>query len=107
MKQTTKLGWIFIGLGAIFLLAGLALLMILTLGAGSSGMGGELPSDPSLWTELMNFAIRLIEVDWNATRVGIFIVLAGMVLEGSGTYLIMQEDKPKRRTTHRKKTTRR
>ena len=104
MKQTTKLGWIFIALGAVFLLSGLALLMILTLGAGSSGMaGGDLPGETTIWGELMNFAIRLIEVDWNATRVGIFIVLAGMVLEGSGTYLIMQEDKPQRRSRSKSK----
>ena len=77
-----------------------------TLGPGMDGSLGELP-DPSFWVTLANavmgFIIDLLEVEWTPIRVGVFLIIVGVIFDGGGTYLVMSSE-PKRRST-RKNTT--
>ena len=89
-KTKTTVGWVLIGLGALFLIAGLVVLVAITMTANSGSMADPLPPT-SIWTAIMDFVIRLINVEWNPSRVGVFLVLVGMALEGGGIYVMIAD----------------
>ena len=95
MKIKTTLGWILVGLGALFLIGGLFVIIFATV-----GINGDVPLSvpdisPSLWVSiadrLMDFTLKLLEVDWTPTRVGVFLIVIGLVLEGGGTYVLISK----------------
>jgi hypothetical protein len=96
MKTKMILGWILVGLGAIFLIGGLFVLIFATV-QGSGDMALDAPSiSPSLWVSIadrvMDFIIELLEVDWTPTRVGIFLIVIGLVFEGGGAYALLSKN---------------
>ena len=98
MKPKTKLGWILIVLGAIFLICGLYLLMNLALQDGISGsMDAELPGSTSIWTRMMDYSLELLSVDWTPSRIGVFLILVGLALEAGGGYLLLSSTTRRRR----------
>jgi hypothetical protein len=106
MKTKLTLGWIFVLTGTLFLVSGLGVMIFATLGPGMEGPTGGLPSDPSIWVSLANavmgFIIELLEVEWTPIRVGVFLIVIGFVLDGSGAYLMVaSEAKPKKSTRSR------
>ena len=108
MKPKLALAWIFILTGTLFLISGLVVMIFATLRPGMEGPSG-LP-EPSFWVTLanavMDFIIDLLEVDWTPVRVGVFLIVVGVIFDGGGTYLITSsEAKPKKRSTRLGKTT--
>jgi len=94
MKPKQLLGWILVALGILFLLTGLVVTVFATVptsGDNSIQSNQDLPS--SVWVELansvMDFTLRLLAIEWTPTRVGIFLIIVGMVLEGVGAYSLM------------------
>jgi hypothetical protein len=109
MKPKLALAWIFVLTGTLFLISGLVVMIFATLRPGMEGPSG-LP-DPSFWVNLANivmaFIIELLEVDWTPVRVGVFLIIVGVIFDGGGAYLIMSsEAKPKRRSTRKHSKTR-
>jgi len=39
----------------------------------------------------------LINVEWSPTRVGVFLTLVGMALEGGGVYVLITDPKAKKK----------
>ena len=108
MKTKLTLGWIFVFTGTLFLLSGLVVMIFSTLRPGMDGsMGGEI-ADPSFWVALANavmaFIINLLEVDWTPIRAGVFLIVVGVIMDGSGAYLMISgEKKPKQSRKRRPK----
>ena len=108
MKTKQSLGWVFVITGSLFLLSGLVVMLFATLRPGLDGsMGGEIV-DPSFWVTLANavmaFIIELLEVNWTPVRVGVFLIVIGVIMDGGGAYLMVSaEEKPKRRSTRGRK----
>jgi hypothetical protein len=103
MKPKLTLAWIFVLTGTLFLISGLIVMIFATFGSGMEGPSGGIP-DPSFWVTLANavmeFIIDLLEVDWTPVRVGVFLIIVGVIFDGGGAYLIMSsEPKSKRRNT--------
>ncbi len=97
-KQT--LGWIFVITGTVFLVSGLVVMIFATLNPGFDASGGEIV-DPSIWVSLanriMDFTIDLLKVDWTPVRVGVFLIIIGVIMDGGAAYLmISSEGKSKR-----------
>ena len=108
MKTQRTLGWIFVFTGTLFLLSGLVVMIFATLRPGMDGSMGEVPVDPSFWVSLANavmaFIINLLEVDWTPIRAGVFLIVVGVIMDGSGAYLMISgEKKPKRSRKRRTK----
>ena len=90
------LAWILVGLGVLFLVSGL---IVTTFATVSSG--GNMPQadavPASMWVEfanrIMDFTLELLAMEWTATRVGIFFIVVGMVLEGVGVYTLISTTK--------------
>ena len=80
-------------MGALFLISGLIVLIFATLHIG--GDMAPAAASPSVWVSLadslMEFTIKLLEVDWNPTRVGVFLIVIGLVLEGGGAYSLIKK----------------
>ncbi len=96
MQAKSLLGWIFIGIGALFLVGGLFVLIFVTTVSVSNGMALDAPpiqAPASIWVtvaeRVMDFTIQLLEVEWTPTRVGIFLIVIGLVFEGGGAYLLV------------------
>ena len=102
-KTKLTLGWLLIVTGTLFLICGLVVMIFATLRMGPDGiMGGEI-QDPSFWTTLANalmeFIIDLINIEWTPIRVGVFLIVVGLVLDWGGAYtLISAENKSQRRS---------
>ncbi|MBC8509139.1 MAG: hypothetical protein ISR58_10200 [Anaerolineales bacterium] len=96
MKPRMILAWILVGLGVLFLVSGL---IVTTFATVSSG--GNMPQadavPASMWVEfanrIMDFTLELLAMEWTATRVGIFFIVVGMVLEGVGVYTLISTTK--------------
>lgn len=77
-------------MGILFLVSGLLVTIFATVSPTSGSM---IQSTPSVWAELanniMDFTLQLLALEWTATRVGIFFIVVGMVLEGVGAYSLM------------------
>lgn len=77
-------------MGVLFLVSGLLVTVLVTISPASAN---TLQSTPSVWVELansiMDFTIQLLSLEWTPARVGIFLILVGMVLEGAGAYSLM------------------
>jgi hypothetical protein len=102
MKPKLTLGWIFVLTGTLFLLSGLVVMIFATLRPDMEGPSGGIPIDPGFWVTLANavmqFVIDLLEVDWTPIRAGVFMIIIGVILDGSGAYLmISSEEKPELR----------
>jgi len=89
-RNRHDLGWLLAIIGAIFLIAGLMVMVWATVSSPSGPLGPQ--PEPSLWVTLadhiMNFVLALLQVDWTPTRVGVFLVVVGLALEGGATYLL-------------------
>ena len=86
------LAWILVGLGVLFLLSGLIVTTVATV--SSSGNLPQAEAVPaSMWVEFANriidFTLELLAMEWTPTRVGIFFIVVGMVLEGVGVYTLI------------------
>ena len=93
MKTNTTLGWIIIGTGTLFLVSGLIVLIFATLPLHTGGdMATPTAPATSVWVtladRLMEFTLKLLEVDWTPPRVGIFLIIIGLVLDSGGAYLL-------------------
>ncbi|RME06211.1 MAG: hypothetical protein D6803_07120 [Anaerolineae bacterium] len=80
--------------GLVFLLSGLAVTMMATMPMPVNQPMGESPAvTPSMWIEfaeqVMTFTVQLLSLDWTPTRVGIFLIVVGLVLEGAGVYAFL------------------
>lgn len=77
-------------MGVLFLVSGLLVTVLVTISPASAN---TLQSTPSVWVELansiMDFTIQLLSLEWTPARVGIFLIVVGMVLEGAGAYSLM------------------
>jgi hypothetical protein len=96
MKTKKTLGWILIGLGSLFLIGGLFVLIFATVTVdGDIAMNAPLVT-PSIWItiadRLMDFTIDLLKVDWTPARMGVFLVMVGLVLEGAGIYALVSKN---------------
>jgi hypothetical protein len=92
MKSKLTLGWLFIVVGTLFLICGLVVMIFATIQMDSNGsLVGEIP-DLSFWpalaNALMKFVIELLNVQWTTARVGAFLILVGLILDGGGAYFI-------------------
>ena len=106
MKTNLTLGWIFVITGTVFLVGGLVVMLFATLGPGMDGSEG-IVTDPSMWVSfanaVMSFIIELLEVEWTPIRVGVFLIVIGFILDGSGAYLMITSGtKPKRSSRRRR-----
>lgn len=79
-------------MGTLFLISGLIVLIFATLHTGGDMASSSAPTSVwvSLADRLMDFTIKLLEVDWTPTRVGVFLIVIGMVLEGGGAYSLIK-----------------
>ena len=97
-RTKTTLGWFLVGLGAIFLITGLVVMAFASFRVGGSTALGDSPLPSSIWVtvadRLMDFTLTLLSVDWTPTRVGVFFIIIGMILEGGGVYVMIS--KPRR-----------
>ena len=96
MKTKKTLGWVLIGLGSLFLIGGLFVLIFATVAvSGDVSMTAPL-ANPSAWVtfadRLMDFIIDLLNVDWTPTRTGVFLVMVGLVLGGAGFYALISKN---------------
>jgi hypothetical protein len=96
MKTKKTLGWVLIGLGSLFLIGGLFVLVFATVTVdGDASMNTPLVN-PSIWItiadRLMDFTFELLEVDWTPARTGVFLVMVGLVLEGAGIYALISKN---------------
>jgi hypothetical protein len=107
MKIKLTLGWIFVVTGTVFLISGLVVMIFATLNLGTNGPTGGVPVDPGFWATLANavmeFIIDLLEVDWTPIRVGVFLIMIGVIFDGGGAYLMVSsEGKPKRKRSRKR-----
>ena len=81
-------------------MSGLVVMIFATLHPDMDGSAGEV-IDPSFWVSLANtmmaFIINLLEVDWTPARAGVFMIIIGMIMDGSGAYLMVSSDKKRKR----------
>ncbi len=96
MKSRLVLAWILVGLGILFLISGLIVTTFATVSSGSNlPQANAVP--PSMWVEfanqIMDFTLELLAMEWTPTRVGIFFIVVGMVLEGIGVYSLLSATK--------------
>lgn len=109
MKTKLTLGWIFVLTGTLFLICGLVVMIFSTIVPGMEGPAGEIP-DSSFWVTLANavmeFIIELLEVEWTPIRVGVFLIVVGVIFDGGGAYLMVSSDSKSKRKSTRKKSRR-
>jgi hypothetical protein len=92
--QTTKrkLGWILVALGALFLIGGLFVLIFITVTISPEAT----PLPLSIWEEIarqvMAFTIQLLAVDWTPIRVGVFLIVIGLILVSGGSYVLISKN---------------
>lgn len=95
-KNRLRFAWLLAIMGAVFLLAGLLVVVFATVPLASAPAAPLAPeTQPSAWVALadrvMNFTIALLQVDWTPTRVGVFLIVIGVVLEGGAGYLFVKK----------------
>ncbi|HIE57393.1 MAG TPA: hypothetical protein EYP88_04075 [Anaerolineales bacterium] len=92
MNAKRTFGWLLVLTGLLFLLSGLVVMIFATLGPGGLIPPSDAPLPGSIWVSLanalMDFTISLLMVEWTPVRVGVFLIIVGILLEGSGGYLI-------------------
>lgn len=92
MNPKTILAWTLVGLGVLFLITGLVITVFATLPQTAS-LNSEEAVPAAMWVEfanqIMDFIVQMMAVDWTPTRVGIFLIIIGMILEGFGAYTLM------------------
>ena len=85
--------------GLLFLLSGLLVSVFSALPTPISNMpqGDDMGVSPSMWVDfanrIMDFTLDLLAMDWTPVRVGIFLIVVGMLLEGFGTYALLTVSK--------------
>jgi hypothetical protein len=51
-----------------------------------------------VWVDLANgimrFIVEMMAVDWTPSRVGVFFIIVGMILEGMGAYALISGTEP-------------
>ena len=95
-KNRLRFAWLLAILGAVFLLAGLLVVVFATVPLAAGPVAPMAPeAQPSTWVALadhvMNFTLALLQVDWTPARVGVFLIIIGAVLEGSAGYLFLKK----------------
>ena len=107
MKTKLTFGWIFVITGTLFLACGLFVMIFATLQPGTDGSLGTEIGDPSLWVSfantVMTFVIKLLEVEWTRARVGVFLVVIGILMDGGGAYLMLSSEAKSKRSRGRSK----
>ncbi len=92
-KNRLRFAWLLAILGAVFLLAGLLVMVFATVPLAAAPLAPE--TQPSAWVTLadrvMDFTLSLLQVDWTPARVGVFLIIIGAVLEGSAGYLFLKK----------------
>jgi len=96
MKTKLTIGWLLFATGTLFLLSGLVVMIFATITYGGDGpMIGELP-DLSFWPSLANavmmFVIEMLKVEWSPARVGAFLIVVGLILDGGGAFFITSSE---------------
>ncbi len=93
MKPRQTLGWILVATGLLFLLSGLVVTVFAAMPMPANQPMDESPAATSVWVEfanrVMDFTLQLLALDWTPTRVGVFLIIIGMVLEGTGVYAVI------------------
>jgi hypothetical protein len=55
--------------------------------------GDDVAVSPSMWVDfanrVMDFTLELLALDWTPIRVGVFLIVVGMLLEGFGAYSLL------------------
>ena len=89
-KSRVRAAWLLMLLGALFLVAGLVVLVFAT-APRHGGPLGPTPSEPSgvvaLADVIMRFVLALLQVEWTPPRVGVFLISVGLLLEAGGLFL--------------------
>ncbi len=97
MRPQQTLGWILIVTGLLFLLSGLVITVFASMPTPANQPMAEDAAPTSVWVEfanqLMDFTLQLLALDWTPTRVGVFLIIIGMVLEGAGAYALISPPK--------------
>jgi len=99
MKPRLLLGWILVATGLLFLISGLIVTTSATIAANTPRnlLQSEGTSPPTAWVQfadqVMDFTVELLSMDWTPTRVGIFFIIIGMLLEGTGVYALISATK--------------
>jgi hypothetical protein len=79
----------------LFLIGGLFVLIFATVTVNDDSTVNVPPITPSPWeafaNRVMAFTIQLLEVDWTPIRVGVFLIVIGLVLEGGGGYVLLSK----------------
>lgn len=98
-RNRDRLGWLLAALGALFLLAGLVVLLFATIPLPPHGPLTP-QVEPSAWVSLanaiMHFVLALLQVQWTPPRVGVFLIFVGLLLEGGGAYLLLTPARQRR-----------
>ena len=89
-KHRVRAAWLLMLLGALFLVAGLVVVLFATVRHGGGPLGPS-PAEPSgivaLADLIMRFVLALLQVEWTPARVGVFLISIGLLLEAGGIYL--------------------
>ncbi|GEM_PF-1164621 len=97
-RNRERFGWLLAVLGALFLVAGLVVLLFATVPLPPHAPLAPQP-EPSAWVGLanmlMNFILALLQVHWTPPRVGVFLIIIGLLLEGGAAFLLLTP--PRRR----------
>ncbi len=97
MTVRIRLGWILVVTGLLFLLCGLIVTIFATVPQMANSPMGEVPA-ASVWVDLANgmmrFIVEMMAVDWTPSRVGVFFIIVGMILEGTGAYALISGTEP-------------
>lgn len=96
METRKLLGWILVIAGLLFLLSGLLVTVFATVPMpinSNMPQSEEQAASPPMWVDfanrVMDFTLDLLALDWTPIRVGIFLIVVGMLLEGFGAYSLL------------------
>ena len=96
METRKILGWILVISGLLFLVSGLLVTVFAVVPTPVSDnmpQSDEVAVPPSVWVDfanrVMDFTLELLALDWTPVRVGVFIIVIGMLLDGFGVYSLL------------------
>ncbi|MBC8333098.1 MAG: hypothetical protein H8E28_14045, partial [Anaerolineae bacterium] len=96
METRKLLGWILVISGLLFLLSGLLVTVFAAVPMpinSNMPQGDDMAASPSMWVDfanqVMDFTLELLALDWTPIRVGVFLIVVGMLLEGFGVYSLL------------------
>ncbi len=102
-KMRFQVAWFLMGLGALFLLAGLVVLVFASMPrALQAPMAPNAPAAPSpsfvvaLADLITRFVLALLQVEWTPARIGVFLISVGLLLEAAGLYVFSTASRARR-----------